>query len=1069
MSGSLAPLTFARLLDGIRRERDTQGTIFGLHVGALRTDLRGRPFASRRHHHLLDAPIGVAAGPHTQLSQNIVAAWLCGARVLELKTVQVKDDLVIDRPCIDMQDEGYNVEWSQELPLEASFAQYADAWTAIRLLQAEAGGAGTPECGFLMDASVGYDLAGITSAPMQRYLDRLTDCRADVAARLAAAVGVWARAGDVEPPAALTRSVTLSTMHGCPPGEIERIASHLMADRGLHTTVKLNPTLLGVQELHALLNDTLGYGVTVPSAICAGDLPLDEAVDLLRALRSLAARTGVSFGVKLTNTLPCRNMRSVLRGEVAYLSGRALHPVAVQVALRLQEAFAGELDVSFSGGADAHNVVPLLACGLRPVTACSDLLRPGGVLRLAQYIDLLDQAMTTAGASDLDAFASGVAGEDDRRRSPATLHALRRYAGDVLVDPRYRKDAYPERSTKSRRPLGAFDCIAAPCLCACPVGQDIPELMFHLGRGDEPRALAAALRDNPFPGATGAVCHQPCQERCTRVHLDAGLRIRALKRHLGAAATPPPLPPAAPRCGRTVAIVGAGPAGLACGWFLALAGVEVTVFEAGGEPGGLLAGTIPTFRLAPAAVGEDLRRVAAAGVKVRAGERIDAARLAALRRDHDAVFVAVGAQSERLLDIPGEDLPGVWHALGFLAAARRGDLKKLTGEVIVIGGGDTAMDAARTAARLVGAPGAVRLVYRRTAAEMPAGREQLAAARAEGVVIHERWAPATIAARDGRLALTCRRMRPGEPDGSGRCAPVPDPGQTECYIGDTIIVAVGHHDASGLAKPLGDGVATAFADVFVGGDARRAPGTVADAVADGRRAADTILASFGLPTRAFPAPARRLDPLDWQRRAATVVAPHDDPTAEAGRCLACDLRCDVCVSVCPNRANVAYAAPLVRWPLVVIRADADGWSAEPDGVFAIEQERQTCHVVDVCNECGNCTTFCPADGAPWRDKPRFALAPATYADGDDIYHLQLRGGELVLRHREGSEESTLVRRGDALVFTTGRACVTLAATSFTVREVATTGDGPLSIGLRRAAAMAVLLHGLAGGPLAPEA
>ncbi len=521
MNDDLRPLSFPRLIDWIRRERDGQGTLFGLHRDLCLWSLAGKPYATRRHGRLLEAPLGVAAGPHTQLSQNIVAAWACGARVFELKTVQIRDDLAIPRPCIDMTDEGYNCEWSQELPIDASFAQYADAWVAIRLLQREMGVYDPAEPGFLFDASVGYNLAGIRGAKVQRYLDRLANPGPEIAARLAA---IGSR-DDIAIPAQLAPSVTLSTMHGCPPAEIERIGRHLIADRGLHTAIKLNPTLLGAREVRELIGETLGYRVEIPDDVFAHDLAFADAVDILHALRDEAQRAGVGFGVKLTNTLACRNLRGVLpAGEpVVYLSGRALHPLAVRTALRLQEAFAGSLEVSFAGGVDAGNVARVLACGLSPVTVCSDLLRPGGYLRLRQCLEGIE--------------ASGPA-----PAGAAALANLRSYAQDAAMDPAYHRATYPDRSIRTGRALGAFDCIAAPCVWTCPTGQDVPEYLHHAARGDHRAALAVILRDNPFPTVTGMACDHPCEQKCTRVNLDAVVGIRDVKRYLAHAAEEPPAP-----------------------------------------------------------------------------------------------------------------------------------------------------------------------------------------------------------------------------------------------------------------------------------------------------------------------------------------------------------------------------------------------------------------------------------------------------------------------------------------------------------------------------------------------
>ena len=743
MSIEFGPLSLDRLLDWIRRERAVRGTIFGLHEDLFRDDLAGRPFAMQRRGHLLDAPLGVAAGPHTQLAQNLVAAWLCGARHLELKTVQILDDLVIPRPCIDMADEGYNCEWSQELPIDVSADQYLDAWTAIRILQQEAGVLDPDEPGFVMDLSVGYDLAGIRSAKVQRFFDRMADSRVELEGRLAAAATIFPHAAAIPAVERLADSVTLSTMHGCPPDEIERIGRFLIEERGLHTTVKLNPTLLGAAEVRGLLNDTLGYDTEVPDDAFAHDIAWDAALDLIRALRDSAARTGVTFGVKLTNTLACRNTGTVFPADEAsrYMSGRALHPISVRTAARLQQACGGDLDISFAGGADAHNLAHVTACGLGPVTVCSDLLRPGGYQRLHQYLDELAAAMNAVGAADLDAFVRATAGMPSAPVAEAALANLEAYAAEVAEDPAYHNDTHPDRCIKTDRALEPYDCIAAPCTQTCPASQDVPEYMWHTARGEMSEALAVVLRDNPFPTVTGMVCDHPCVERCTRVNYEAAVRIRDIKRTLAHTADEPPAPTAAAPTGHRVAIVGAGPAGLSCAWSLALAGVETTVFEAKDFTGGMITDAIPAFRLTEADYRRDLRRIEAAGVEIRTGEAIDRARLGALRNEYDRVFVGIGAQADRPLGVPGEELPGVWPALRLLSAARRGQAPDMGDCVAVIGGGNTAMDAARTATRLARTGGRVHLVYRRTLKEMPAAREELAAVRDEGVEIHELLAP----------------------------------------------------------------------------------------------------------------------------------------------------------------------------------------------------------------------------------------------------------------------------------------------------------------------------------------
>ncbi len=1085
------PLDFDRLLDWWLRERRTRGTVFGLHEDLFRLRLRGRGYALRRRGCLCETPVGVAAGPHTQLAQNIVAAWLCGARVLELKTVQASDALTIARPCIDMTDEGYNCEWSQELPLDTSLAQYVDAWTLIRLLQHEAGGYDAAEPGFLFDLSVGYDLAGITSAPMQRFLDRLDDVRGEVAHRLALARPRLPWRFDIALPRALTPSVTLSTMHGCPPEEIERIGRHLIEERGLATTIKLNPTLLGAEAVRELLGARLGYTVDVPDDVFANDLDLTAAVAVIDALAASARRRGVEFGVKLTNTLACRNRRGVLPASesMVYLSGRALHPVAVHAALALQEACGGALDVSFAGGVDSRNVARVLACGLRPATACSDLLRPGGYQRLHQYLDTIEAAMTAVGAGDLDALVNATSGEPTRPLPTAMLANLRAYAREVVEDPAYQRATYPDRTIKTDRALTDFDCIEAPCRHTCPAHQDAPEYLHHVAAGDDDAALAVVLRHNPLPTVTGMVCDRPCEQRCTRVHYDAVVGIRDVKRYLAhRGAALPDARCAAPN-GRRVAVIGAGPAGLACADALVAAGVSVTVFEARAAAGGMVAGAIPAFRLRDNDLARDLQRLVAAGVDLRCGEFIAAAHLDELRRTYDAVFVGVGAQGDRPLGVPGEDRPGVVPALHFLRAARRGETLPTGESVVVIGGGNTAMDAARTAVRLVGGAG-VRLVYRRTRAEMPAAREELQAIVDEGVTILALLAPMAIAGRDdGRLDLTCRPQRLGAPDASGRPRPEPTDEPPVTLVCDVVVPAVGQVVTGDLVPNdrLGGGGEVA---VYWGGDARRGPATIVDAIADGRLAAAAMLDTFrqvAMPP-ADPTP-RHLSLAAWQDRAARLVPPQRaavridagrgdftlvtgelttaQARAEAARCLDCGERCDVCVSVCPNRANLGYDVRPVRWPLLRIARRGEGFDLVPDGTFVVTQTHQTYHVVDFCNLCGNCTTFCPTDGAPFRDKPRFAMHAATYREGDDIHLLTRHGQEgLRIRHLRGDTETTLTQRGDTLVYATADVRVELNASTFAVQRTMLLAGAGEDVDLRPAARLAVLLRALAASPVA---
>ena len=509
---------------------------------------------------------------------------------------------------------------------------------------------------------------------------------------------------DIDIPTRIVNSVTLSTMHGCPPDEIERIARYLLDRRGLHTVVKLNPTLLGRDEVRNIVNRQLGFAeIVIPDAAFDHDLQYGAAVDLITTLKHAGAVRGLTFGVKLSNTLATRNHAGRLPGDEMYLSGRALYPVTVNLYDRLLQAFDGDLHVSYSAGVDALNVATVLSCGALPVTGCTDLLKPGGYARLMNWLEHIGAATREAGVSDLDGFA--------RNR----LANVSRAAAESLSNPRYKKQAFPHGLPKVASGLGLWDCVVAPCVEACAVEQDVPEYAWLIAQGEYDRALEVILARNPLPGATGYVCTRLCETRCTRNDYDETVAIRALKRiaeergRIGYASK------RRPQTGRRVAIVGGGPSGLAAAAFLALNGVEANVFEARDVAGGMLR-VVPPFRLPSEIIERDIERIVALGVTISLNTRISVPPEELLARGFDAVYLAAGFQRDAPLHLPGIDGPGVFPALELLERARRGQAVAIGKHPVVIGGGDTAMDATRTTQRLIGGP--VTILYRRTRPEM---------------------------------------------------------------------------------------------------------------------------------------------------------------------------------------------------------------------------------------------------------------------------------------------------------------------------------------------------------------
>jgi len=441
MNDTFSPIALSRLLELTLRQLK-EGHFFGIPEALFAREINPK-FATERFAQKLATPLGVAAGPHTQLSQNIIAAWLCGARYIELKTVQTLDELNVSKPCIDMQDEGYNCEWSQELKIKESYDQYLDAWIMIHVIDQVQGHGQVqvqgqellrelvlePKVG-IFNMSVGYNMEGILKENVQWFLEKMRHSEEDIARKVELLKKIYPDIRNIAIPGCISNNITLSTMHGCPPEEIETIGRYLIREKQLHTVIKLNPTLLGKEIVHAILNKKLGYKTPVPDQAFDHDLKFDDAVRIIRTLQEEASKSKVSFGIKLTNTLESSNFRGVLPDEMVYMSGRALHPLAVNLALKLQETFDGQLDISFSAGADCFNFPDLIACGLTPVTVCSDLLKPGGYGRLSQYLNNLDTSFEQTGATSVQSFIL--------RKSapfPAAIHQNTREAGLFRLHP----------------------------------------------------------------------------------------------------------------------------------------------------------------------------------------------------------------------------------------------------------------------------------------------------------------------------------------------------------------------------------------------------------------------------------------------------------------------------------------------------------------------------------------------------------------------------------------------------------------------------------------------------------
>ena len=930
MSEVMTPMSFEQLVEWVLQEKKKRGTVFGQHHAYRADGTHNRTMFGRT----LETPIGPAAGPHTQMTQNIVAAYYAGSRFFELKTVQIMDGeelaACINRPCIKADDEGYNCEWSTELTVPQAMEEYIKAWFLLKVIAKEFG-LGDMN-GFQFNVSVGYDLAGIQSPKVDTFLNSMKHaedteifkhCKAYLLEHADWFEHVTTE--DIEQiPPEICNSVTLSTLHGCPPQEIERIAMYLLTEKGFHTFVKCNPTLLGYEFARKTM-DEMGYDyIQFGDFHFKDDLQYEDAVPMLTRLMNTAKERNLEFGVKITNTFPVDVKQNELPSEEMYMSGKSLYPLSISLAAKLAKEFDGRLRISYSGGADYYNIERIVDAGIWPVTVATTLLKPGGYQRLTQMAKLLDKE--NAPFEKVDAESAG------------------KLAEEAVKDPHHVKAMKPLPSRKMKKEVPLMDCFVAPCKEGCPIHQDITTYLQLVGEEKYEEAMEVITEKNPLPFITGTICAHNCMSKCTRNFYETPVHIREMKLKAaenGYEALLEKLPvPAVTKAGKA-AVIGGGPAGMAAAYFLRKGGMEVTLFEAKESLGGVVRHVIPPFRISEDAIEKDAEILRKMQVDIHCNTKLES--LEELKKQgYTKIVLAVGAPVQGSLKLES-GMPK--NALEFLAEFKQTDGKVSLGKhVVVIGGGNTAMDTARAAKRNAGVEH-VYLVYRRTRRYMPADEEELVMALEDGVEFKELLSPVKL--ENGQLF--CKVMQLSDYDVSGRRG-VTETGETVWVPADTVIAAVGEkvptdwYQANGLAvsekgrlyvdeKTL----KTSDDNVYAAGDGLYGPATVVEAIRDGRKVAEAI---------AGEVLARDFDKLAEEEKVYAkrgVLKEEQKETKEAGRCLGCSTICENCVEVCPNRANIAIQVPGM-------------------------EKHQIIHVDYLCNECGNCKSFCPYSSAPYLDK-----------------------------------------------------------------------------------------------------
>ncbi|MGN0628770.1 MAG: FAD-dependent oxidoreductase [Oscillospiraceae bacterium] len=906
MGEMLRPLSFEKLMAMLLEEYSAYGTVFGVKDFYKAGRARLPIFGMR-----IENPVGPGAGPITQMAQGIIASYVSGARFIELKTV-FPDSGNNVKPCVSTDGCTYFSEQPTELSIGDAFNEYVKAWYAIKLIST-AFELGVPE-GFVFNMSVGGSLEDLKSEKMNAFIEGLKSAEYTKVWR---ECENWARAhmdeldgvdntyiSDVSPN--VSASVTFVPKPGLSAEEIEECAGYLIEEKRLHTFVRLDPGLLGYYTIRGIL-DINGYpDIEISKEKIEAEAAYEDLKPALLRLQSAADALRLEFGVKVCDGLLTEDLdnKSVTGGR---LTGRALFPIAFSLAEKIANDFGGGLRICFSGGADYYTATKLFNAGIWPITMVSDLIRPGGLMRLKQVAEDISKC-------DYAHF-SGILTSD-----------LPDIEKEVYSGGRY-KNTGLAKAKKAKGPIPYAYCFKSQCRAVCPLGQDIPLITRLLKNGKSLDALRVIFERNPMPFTVETLCPHPCVDACSRRFYECPLSINTenLKAAKNACFDLLDETELKSRAGEPVAVVGCGPAGLATACFLARQGANVTIFDREWRPGGAVTKYIPDFRISDADVEWDVTLIQALGIDMELGEEVTS--LKELReKGFEKIVLAVGAGNQKLLKFAfGKNQPA-FEFLERYKREREAMEEEVAGNVVVVGGGHTAVAAARCAKRLPSVD-RVTLVFDKPESKMTASPSEIAALKKEGIFLSPSLIPSGV--RGGYLL--CHKSKLGEPDEKTGISPVVDTGEKDKVPADLAINASGEECDSPLIDEMD-------AKVYLVGNASFGhTASLPEVIADAQRLAakiahchyDKYMPDNETEDRSFMEKRGRLCE-DCKK------------CAEGDRCLECESVCEFCVESCPNRANFSLTL-------------SDG-------------SRQVVHIDEFCDGCGACADCCPYDGKPYKEK-----------------------------------------------------------------------------------------------------